>query len=65
MTNFRNLVFAKHCTNTFGRYVPGDRAQARFPRALINTYVKLGILIESSVPVALKAPKRYAPKKKV
>lgn len=61
MTSFRNLVFAKNATNTFGRFQKGDRAQGRFPQDLIDSYLKHGILQEVAEPVALDEPvKSYA-----
>ena len=56
MASFRNLVFIKNATNKFGAFRVGDRAQGRFPRALIDGYLKHGILKEVSEPVALDAP---------
>lgn len=53
MVSVRSLKFVKHCTNTFGRFVPGDRAQGRFPRELIDSYLKHGILVEVENPIEL------------
>lgn len=61
MINFRNLVFVKNTTNSFGSFRKGDRAQARFPQDLTDSYLKHGILQEVAEPVALDAPvKTYA-----
>lgn len=49
--SYRNLRFAKRCTNDFGRFRPGDKARGAFPAALLAEYVRLGIL----VPVAASA----------
>lgn len=63
MPNFRNLVFAKNATNKFGQFKKGDRAQGRFPKALVDGYVQHGILVESAEPVALDTPvKDYTPR---
>lgn len=63
MSSFRNLVFAKNATNKFGQFKKGDRAQARFPQELTDSYLAHGILKEVAEPVALDAPvKSYAPK---
>lgn len=56
MSSFRNLVFVKNATNTFGQFKKGDRAQGRFPDDLIKSYLKLGILEEAQEPVALDEP---------
>ncbi|CAK7070214.1 MAG: hypothetical protein KER_03086 [Kerstersia gyiorum] len=61
MSSVRNLKFIKHCTNTFGKFVPGDRAQGRFPQDLIESYLKHGILIEVAEPIAVEGVKSYAP----
>lgn len=64
MTSFRNLVFVKNATNTFGQFKKGDRAQGRFPDDLIESYLKLGILEDVQEPVALDEPvKDYTPTK--
>ena len=61
MTNFRNLQFVKNATNKYGAFRKGDRAQGRFPKALIDSYLKHGILQEVAEPVALDKPiKSYA-----
>lgn len=63
MTSFRNLVFVKNATNTYGQFKKGDRAQGRFPKALIDSYLAHGILQEVAEPVALDTPvKDYTPK---
>lgn len=53
MSSFRNFVFVKNATNTFGQFKKGDRAQGRFPEELVESYLKLGILEEVPEPVAL------------
>jgi len=64
-TNFRQLVFVKNATNTYGRFVKGDRAQARFPQELIASYLEHGILQRVAEPVALdKTIKNYKPPRK-
>ena len=66
MTNFRNLVFVKNATNTYGQFKKGDRAQARFPQDLVDSYLKNGILAVTDTPISLDEPiKDYAPKKTV
>lgn len=42
---YKNLVFAKRCTNDHGHFRPGDKARGAFPPALIDTYVALGVLV--------------------
>lgn len=65
MTGFRNFVFVKNATNTFGQFKKGDRAQGRFPNDLIKSYLKLGVLEEVQEPVALgESVKDYAPPRK-
>jgi len=65
MTNFRQLVFVKNATNTYGRFVKGDRAQARFPQELIASYLEHGILQQVDEPVTLDATvKRYKTQRK-
>lgn len=65
MPNFRNLVFVKNATNTHGQFKKGDRAQGRFSKALIESYLKAGILAETDEPVALEAgTKDYTPRPK-
>jgi hypothetical protein len=39
-------VFAKGCTNDFGRFEKGDRARGAFPPDLIVAYLKAGVLVE-------------------
>lgn len=63
MTNFRNLVFVKNATNTFGQFKKGDRAQARFPKPLVDSYLKNGILAVTDTPITLDEVKDYTPKK--
>lgn len=53
MSSFRNLVFAKNATNRFGQFKKGDRAQGRFPKDLVESYLAHGILQEVAEPVAL------------
>lgn len=63
MTSFRNLMFIKNCTNSFGRFQIGDRAQGRFPQDLVDSYLKHGILEEVEEPIALDKPvKKYVKK---
>lgn len=65
MTSFRNLVFVKNATNKFGQFKKGDRAQGRFPQALVDSYLKHGILAETPEPVVLDEPvKDYTPPRK-
>ncbi|TGV05509.1 hypothetical protein E4695_16095 [Alcaligenaceae bacterium 429] len=62
MSSFRNLVFVKDATNTFGQFKKGGRAQGRFPEELVESYLKLGILEEVPEPIALDgAVKDYTP----
>lgn len=62
MTSFRNLVFVKNATNKYGSFRKGDRAQGRFPKALIDSYLAHGILAVADEPVALDEPvKDYTP----
>lgn len=42
----RQYVFAKRCTNDFGRFEPGDRARGAFPDDLVEAYLAAGILKE-------------------
>lgn len=64
MVNFRNLVFLKNATNNFGEFKKGDRAQARFPQDLVESYLRHGILEEVAEPIALGKPiKSYARKR--
>lgn len=63
MTNFRNLVFVKSATNKFGQFKKGDRAQARFPKSLVDSYLRHGILAVADAPIALGEITDYAPKK--
>lgn len=63
MTNFRNLVFVKNATNKFGQFKKGDRAQARFSQALVDSYLKNGILAVTDTPITLDETKDYTPKK--
>lgn len=61
--DFRKLKFIKNATNNFGRFKVGDRAQARFPKALVDAYLKHGILEEVEEPIALDRPvKKYVGK---
>jgi len=53
MTSFRNLVFVKNATNKYGSFRKGDRAQGRFPKDLVESYLAHGILQEVAVPVWL------------
>lgn len=63
MNNFRNLVFVKNATNKFGQFKKGDRAQARFSQALIDSYLRHGILAVTDAPISLDEITDYAPKK--
>lgn len=63
MTHFRNLVFAKNATNKYGSFQKGDRAQARFPKSLVDAYLNHGILAVADAPIALDEITDYAPKK--
>lgn len=64
MTSFRNLMFIKNCTNSFGRFQIGDRAQGRFPQDLVDSYLKHGILKEVDEPIGLNEEvKDYTPVK--
>lgn len=66
MSNFRNLVFMKNATNKFGQFKKGDRAQARFPQGLVDSYLKNEILAVTDAPIPLDEPiKNYTPKKTV
>lgn len=62
MTSFRNLVFKKNATNKYGSFKKGDRAQGRFPQALVDSYLAHGVLAVADEPVALDEPvKDYTP----
>ena len=64
MTNFRNLVFVKNATNKYGAFRKGDRAQARFPQELTDSYLRHGILAVTDAPIPLdESIKDYTPKK--
>lgn len=65
MTNFRNLVFVKNATNKYGSFQKGDRAQARFPKSLVDAYLNHGILAVADAPIVLDEPiKDYSPRPK-
>ncbi|MDK6203312.1 hypothetical protein QP097_07545 [Oligella urethralis] len=62
--DFRKLKFIKNATNAFGRFKIGDRAQGRFPKSLIDDYLKHGILEEVDEPIGLdEEVKDYSPVK--
>lgn len=43
--SFRDLVFAKNCTNSHGTFKKGDRSRGAFSPALVDSYLKAGILV--------------------
>lgn len=59
--SFRDFIFAKNATNSFGHFKKGDRAQGGFPKKLIDSYVRHGILVQVEEPAELSEPiKEYA-----
>jgi len=54
--DFTRYKFIKNATNKFGHFKKGDRAQGRFPRELIESYVRHGILVQIDEPAELDKP---------
>jgi len=53
MVDFKRFVFIKNAVNEYGQFFKGDRAQGRFPKALVDSYLAHGILQPVEEPIVL------------